>query len=100
MKLYLGDGRFYCRQCLGLSYKSTRQPEWLNACDKAWKLCGNLGPDVNPMLLSNRSMLPLLKDPDTCTGTPITAQRPDNDLYYSGMRVFLKMPVADVEEDC
>ena len=49
LKLYLGDKRFYCRRCLGLNYRSTRQPEWVNACDKAWELCKKLGPDIDPL---------------------------------------------------
>ena len=93
MNLYLGDNRFYCRRCLGLNYRSTRQPEWLNACDKALELCKKLDPDVKPLDVAFAE-----KPRHMHWDTYYELKDRISDLYYGGMRVFLKMPVPDVEE--
>jgi|GEM_PF-5415138 len=94
MKLYLVDGRFYCHRYLGLNYKSTRQPKCLNACDKAWKLCGKLGPDVNPLDVAFAER-PRYMHWDTY----YELKDRISDLYYSGMRIFLKIPVPELGID-
>ena len=94
MKLYLGSGRFYCRRCLGLNYRSTRRPEWLSACDKAWKLRGKLGPGINPLGVDYAERPRYMH-----WNTYYELKDRISDLYYGGMSVFLKMPVPDTVED-
>ena len=94
MKLYLGDKRFYCRRGLGLNYRSTRQPEWPDACDKAWELCKKLGPDIKPLGFDSAERPRYMHWDTYCE-----LKDRISDLYYSGMRVFLKMPVPELDID-